>query len=76
MGTKRLNVPNVMIESKRFPHKTRVTMADGCSRFGEDEPVYGWSLGYIAFIGQSWLAVKWDDLEDPEFCKESCLTEA
>ena len=67
-----------MRKSREFPAGTAITMADGCVRGPEDGLPWdadrtiptGMSLGYAY---QGWLAVKWDDEADPNFCKVSCL---
>ena len=61
----------------------RVTMRDGCIRDHNDWPwgepareartIVGTALGEPVFVEQEWLPVKWDDRDDPDFCKVGCL---
>lgn len=75
-----------MRQSKEFPAGCLVIPADGCSRGIEDGLPWedncvvprGKSLGYeqTSAGGQIWVAVQWDDEEDPNWFKKSCLTRA
>lgn len=72
-----------MRQSKEFPAGCKVAPAEGCSRGIEDG--LPWEDDYVASRGKSlgyehtgadrvvWVAVQWDDEEDPNWFKKSCL---
>ena len=73
-----------MKECKEFPKGCRIVPAEGCVRgIGDGLPTFssrvvprGRSLGYEHRTGGkggvTWLAVQWDDEEDPNWFKKSC----
>jgi hypothetical protein len=62
----------------------RVSMVHGAIRDEGDWPpglpardganIRGTALGEPVFVEQEWLPVKWDDREDPDFCKLALIT--
>lgn len=68
--------------SKEFPKGCRIVPAEGCTRGPEDGFPWdgtrvipkGKSLGYEHGKrgGVAWLAVQWDDEEDPNWFKKDC----
>lgn len=80
--SKKVKVPSIgRIDLFLWPFSTakRVTPKPNCTRGLEDdgltEPVIGWSLGigYTDRHGVKWVAVHWDDEDDPNWFKEDCL---
>lgn len=59
-----------------FGINTMVCLMDGCYRdHRSDAARIGHIIGQPVFVNQLWYPVLWDDEEDPDFCKASCLKE-
>lgn len=68
----------------KFTRGDTVRLAKGCIRGPQDmlpggglplgtPSVRGVVLGDSVFVGQLWTPILWEDAEDPEFFKTSCL---
>ena len=54
---------------KHFKKDVRIRMREGRDQAG----ILGTVLGETVYVEQFWVPVKWDDEEDPTFCKEAGL---